>query len=98
MPVLCRALGGKVAKSYSGWDIGVRKVSLTEEFHACGSYHEIPPALSIIECHQDEVWDVPVGVHNMIVSPTDFSNGTLHELIEKPLDNVGDEDVILFPY
>ncbi|KAL8541375.1 hypothetical protein ACS0TY_002579 [Phlomoides rotata] len=34
---------------------------------------------------------------NMIVSPADFSNGTLHELIEKPLDNVGDEDVILFP-
>ncbi|CAL5328324.1 unnamed protein product [Camellia sinensis] len=22
---------------------------------------EIPPALSIIECHQDEVWEVPVG-------------------------------------
>ncbi|KAL8538576.1 hypothetical protein ACS0TY_000555 [Phlomoides rotata] len=34
---------------------------------------------------------------NMIVSPADFSNGTLHELIEKPLGNVGYEDVILFP-
>lgn len=22
---------------------------------------EIPPALSIIECHQDEVWEVPLG-------------------------------------
>ncbi|KAL8488685.1 hypothetical protein ACS0TY_024366 [Phlomoides rotata] len=66
--VLCRALGGKVAKSYSGWDIGVRKVSLTEEFYACGSYHEIPPALSIIECHQDEVWEVPVGAHVLACS------------------------------
>ncbi|KAL8508886.1 hypothetical protein ACS0TY_016188 [Phlomoides rotata] len=29
--------------------------------------------------------------------PADFSIGTLNELIEKPLYNVGDEDVILFP-
>ncbi|KAG8372497.1 hypothetical protein BUALT_Bualt12G0072200 [Buddleja alternifolia] len=62
--ILCRALGGKVAKSYSGWDIGIRKLSLTEDFYSHGFYDgldEIPPILSIIECHQDEVWEVPVG-------------------------------------
>lgn len=60
--VLCRALGGKVAKSFSGWDIGVRKVRFTEEFYSYGyglldggEEEEIPPSLSIIECHQDEV-------------------------------------------
>ncbi|KAL2502419.1 Class I glutamine amidotransferase-like superfamily protein [Forsythia ovata] len=26
--VLCRALGGKVGKAYSGWDIGIRKVTV----------------------------------------------------------------------
>ncbi|KAI5675727.1 hypothetical protein M9H77_06677 [Catharanthus roseus] len=63
--VLCRALGGKVAKANTGWDIGVRQVKiLKENFHFIGFPHqldEIPPALSIIECHQDEVWEVPVG-------------------------------------
>ncbi|KAK6156666.1 hypothetical protein DH2020_010914 [Rehmannia glutinosa] len=66
--VLCRALGGKVAKSYSGWDIGVRKVRLSEDFYSYGLLSDddgqdeiIPPTLSIIECHQDEVWEVPEG-------------------------------------
>ncbi|KAK4479451.1 hypothetical protein RD792_014965 [Penstemon davidsonii] len=62
--VLCRALGGKVAKSSSGWDIGVRKVSLTEDFYSYGysdEFDEIPPTLSIIECHQDKVYEVPMG-------------------------------------
>ncbi|KAK4415147.1 Gamma-glutamyl peptidase 5 [Sesamum alatum] len=62
--VLCRALGGKVARSDSGWDIGVRTVSLTEDFYSYGLFDgldEIPPTLSIIECHQDEVWEVPEG-------------------------------------
>lgn len=71
--MLCRALGGKVAKSYSGWDLGVRKVSLTQDFYSLMSHHHddhdrdrdhdhdhdddlIPPNLSIIECHQDEVY------------------------------------------
>ncbi|KAG8372496.1 hypothetical protein BUALT_Bualt12G0072100 [Buddleja alternifolia] len=63
--VLCRALGGKVAKSCTGWDIGVRKVNLTEDFYSYGfssdGLAEIPSSLSLIECHQDEVWEVPVG-------------------------------------
>ncbi|XP_010268444.1 PREDICTED: gamma-glutamyl peptidase 5-like [Nelumbo nucifera] len=62
--VLCRALGGKVGRAYSGWDIGLRKVRLVEDFNkrsSVGGFTEIPPFLSIIECHQDEVWEVPVG-------------------------------------
>ncbi|KAL3642995.1 hypothetical protein CASFOL_013810 [Castilleja foliolosa] len=63
--VLCRALGGKVAKSFSGWDIGVRKVRLTQEIYSYGLLDDdmIPSSLSIVECHQDEVWEVPVGAH-----------------------------------
>ncbi|KAE9464270.1 hypothetical protein C3L33_03802, partial [Rhododendron williamsianum] len=56
--VLCRAFGGKVGKAYSGWDIGLRKVRIVKDFSPCGFLdgldQEIPPALSIIECHQDE--------------------------------------------
>ncbi|XP_024967759.1 gamma-glutamyl peptidase 3-like [Cynara cardunculus var. scolymus] len=62
--VLCRALGGKVGKSHSGWDIGLRKVKIVKDFSPCSfleSLHEMPPSLSIIECHQDEVWEVPTG-------------------------------------
>ncbi|KAM1721238.1 hypothetical protein TB2_022347 [Malus domestica] len=62
--VLCRALGGKVGKAYTGWDIGLRKVKLVKElapFSFVNDLDDVPPALSIIECHQDEVWEVPLG-------------------------------------
>ncbi|XP_075514528.1 gamma-glutamyl peptidase 5-like [Primulina tabacum] len=62
--VLCRALGGKVAKSSSGWDIGVREVSFTQDFYSYSfsdGLDEMPRNLSIIECHQDEVWELPIG-------------------------------------
>ncbi|XP_059637431.1 gamma-glutamyl peptidase 3-like [Cornus florida] len=62
--VLCRSLGGKVGKANSGWDIGLRKVKIVKDFSPCSFLEgsdEIPAALSIIECHQDEVWEVPVG-------------------------------------
>ncbi|KAL1816162.1 hypothetical protein DCAR_0520535 [Daucus carota subsp. sativus] len=68
--VLCRALGGKVGKSNSGWDIGLRNVkfnvknivntsscSFLNDFDA----NDFPQLLYIIECHQDEVWEVPLG-------------------------------------
>ncbi|XP_073148050.1 gamma-glutamyl peptidase 5-like [Henckelia pumila] len=69
--VLCRALGGKVAKSNTGWDIGVREVSFTQDFYSCGfsdGLDEMPQNLSIIECHQDEVWELPVGAQVLAVS------------------------------
>ncbi|XP_073018314.1 gamma-glutamyl peptidase 3-like isoform X1 [Primulina eburnea] len=62
--VLCRALGGKVAKSSSGWDIGVREVSFTQDFYSyrfSDGLDEMPRNLSIIQCHQDEVWELPIG-------------------------------------
>ncbi|KAJ6435583.1 hypothetical protein OIU84_000728 [Salix udensis] len=55
---------GKVGKSYSGWDIGIRRVRIVKDVSACrfpGELTEIPSSLSIIECHQDEVWEVPSG-------------------------------------
>ncbi|KAF7154751.1 hypothetical protein RHSIM_Rhsim01G0026300 [Rhododendron simsii] len=59
--VLCRALRGKVGKASSGWDIGLRKVRIMKDFSPCAFLDDLddfpppPPALSIIECHQDEV-------------------------------------------
>ncbi|KAK9275944.1 hypothetical protein L1049_023219 [Liquidambar formosana] len=62
--VLCRALGGKVGKASTGWDIGIRKVRMVKDLSLrsfLDDLDEIPPSLSIIECHQDEVWEVPLG-------------------------------------
>ncbi|CAL0304948.1 unnamed protein product [Lupinus luteus] len=62
--VLCRALGGRVGKAYTGWDIGTRQVSFVKEL-APYSYlehlEEMPASLTIIEVHQDEVFEVPLG-------------------------------------
>lgn len=62
---MCRALGGKVGKAFTGWDIGLRKVRIVKDLSAPSSFlgeiSEIPPSLAIIECHQDEVWEVPLG-------------------------------------
>lgn len=69
--VLCRALGGKVAKSKSGWDIGVREVSFTRDFYShafSDGLDEIPRNLSIIKCHQDEVWELPMGAQVLAFS------------------------------
>ncbi|KAL5208352.1 hypothetical protein ABZP36_032787 [Zizania latifolia] len=61
--VLCRALGGRVGKSRSGWDIGVKKVTILphqfEGLELFGDLDELPTTASVIEVHQDEVWEVP---------------------------------------
>ncbi|CAN0912242.1 Gamma-glutamyl peptidase 5 [Linum grandiflorum] len=66
--VMCRALGGKVGKAMTGWDIGLRRVRIVKDLTPLlftGSFledvNQMPPCLSIIECHQDEVWEVPSG-------------------------------------
>ncbi|XP_042503048.1 gamma-glutamyl peptidase 3-like [Macadamia integrifolia] len=63
--VLCRALGGKVGKANGGWDLGLRKIRIVEDLPLCnnffGALQDIPPSLTIIECHQDEIWEVPSG-------------------------------------
>lgn len=61
---MCRALGGKVGKAYTGWDIGLRRVRIVNDLAPCGFLEdlgEIPGSLSIMECHRDEVWKVPIG-------------------------------------
>lgn len=62
--VLCRSLGGKVGKAYTGWDVGLRRVRIANDLTPCSFLEdlgEIPGSLSIIECHRDEVWEVPIG-------------------------------------
>ncbi|WCJ30170.1 Class I glutamine amidotransferase-like superfamily protein [Euphorbia peplus] len=67
--VLCRALGGKVGKANTGWDIGLRKVKIVKDLLTTTNNsilnnnlsEIIPKSLTIIECHQDEVWEVPIG-------------------------------------
>lgn len=62
--VLCRALGGKVGKACSGWDLGLRKVKFVADLppHCfLDGLEEAPTCASIIECHQDEVWELPLG-------------------------------------
>ncbi|PON70392.1 Glutamine amidotransferase [Parasponia andersonii] len=66
--VLSRALGGKVGKACTGWDLGIRKVKIVKDLPLLVSrlfedLDEIPASLSIIECHQDEVWEVPLGAN-----------------------------------
>lgn len=56
--VLCRALGGKTGRANSGWDIGVRIVQLSPSSNLFASL-KMPKFLSVIECHQDEVWELP---------------------------------------
>eukprot|EP00262_Sarcandra_glabra_P007539 TRINITY_DN20410_c0_g1_i1.p1 TRINITY_DN20410_c0_g1~~TRINITY_DN20410_c0_g1_i1.p1 ORF type:complete len:252 (+),score=56.61 TRINITY_DN20410_c0_g1_i1:70-825(+) len=61
--VLCRAFGGKVGKAFGGWDIGLRKVMMVEDLPPSkflDGLDAIPPHVSIIECHQDEVYEVPL--------------------------------------
>ncbi|KAF3777503.1 Gamma-glutamyl peptidase 5 [Nymphaea thermarum] len=60
--VLCRALGGKIGRNEAGWDIGIRSVVLTDELPPYDYFKgfNIPPSISIIQCHQDEVWEIPV--------------------------------------
>ncbi|KAK2374960.1 gamma-glutamyl peptidase [Trifolium repens] len=55
--ILGRALGGKVGPSPTGWDIGVRSITLSS--HACPSSLDLPTKLSIIQCHRDEVQELP---------------------------------------
>ncbi|XP_040376844.1 gamma-glutamyl peptidase 5-like isoform X1 [Oryza brachyantha] len=57
--VLCRALGGRVGKARGGWDIGVKKVTFVPGLQLFGDLEELPQSASIIEVHQDEVWEVP---------------------------------------
>ncbi|KAK6156753.1 hypothetical protein DH2020_011001 [Rehmannia glutinosa] len=55
--ILGRALGGKIGRARAGWDIGITKVHLhpSQIFTSL----KMPDVLSVIECHRDEVWELP---------------------------------------
>ncbi|CAI9104137.1 OLC1v1002758C1 [Oldenlandia corymbosa var. corymbosa] len=55
--VLGRALGGRVGRAAAGWDIGLTTVHLSSS--KLFTNLKIPTSLSIIECHRDEVWELP---------------------------------------
>ncbi|KAL9284896.1 hypothetical protein ACSQ67_024720 [Phaseolus vulgaris] len=57
--ILGRALGGKVTRSPTGWDIGVRTITLTPSLPFSLSSLDLPSRLSIIECHRDEIRELP---------------------------------------
>ncbi|KAK7368856.1 hypothetical protein VNO80_10888 [Phaseolus coccineus] len=57
--ILGRALGGKVTRSPTGWDIGVRTIKLSPSLPFSLSSLDLPSRLSIIECHRDEIRELP---------------------------------------
>nr|CAD1831962.1 unnamed protein product [Ananas comosus var. bracteatus] len=62
--LLCRALGGRVGRAIGGWEIGVKRVNFVEnlgkKFKFFGDLDVVPHSASLIEIHQDEVWEVPL--------------------------------------
>ncbi|XP_059653194.1 gamma-glutamyl peptidase 5-like [Cornus florida] len=56
--ILSRALGGKIGRNTSGWDIGVTTVHLSSSSKLFTSL-KMPALLPVIECHRDEVWELP---------------------------------------
>ncbi|GJM90378.1 hypothetical protein PR202_ga06651 [Eleusine coracana subsp. coracana] len=71
--LLCRALGGRVAKSRTGWDVGVRKVTLLAQDALLHGFLEedvcvAPHHRYLIEVHQDEVWEIPRGARVLAYS------------------------------
>ncbi|XP_020095971.1 gamma-glutamyl peptidase 5-like, partial [Ananas comosus] len=57
--ILCRALGGKTGRAANGWDLGVTCIHPSHSTIKRLSVLHIPPHLPVIECHRDEVWEVP---------------------------------------
>uniref|UniRef100_A0A453NI43 Glutamine amidotransferase domain-containing protein n=1 Tax=Aegilops tauschii subsp. strangulata TaxID=200361 RepID=A0A453NI43_AEGTS len=54
---LCRALGGRIGRSPSGWDVGVKEVTFVDDLEWPFEFLPVEPprSASIIEVHQDEV-------------------------------------------
>ncbi|XXG63572.1 hypothetical protein AAC387_Pa05g1727 [Persea americana] len=55
--ILSRAIGGKIGRAVNGWDVGVTAVNLSPS--KLLSTLQFPSSLNIIECHQDEVLELP---------------------------------------
>lgn len=48
-----------MTRSPTGWDIGVRTITLTPSLPFSLSSLDLPSRLSIIECHRDEIRELP---------------------------------------
>ncbi|RCV11736.1 hypothetical protein SETIT_2G210200v2 [Setaria italica] len=68
--LICRALGGRVRRAPSGWDVGVREVAIADAaaaaapcrfLNALRERGQLPTRARITKIHQDEVWEVPEG-------------------------------------
>lgn len=59
--ILCRALGGKTGRAFHGWDLGMRKLKISQKLSARYSTLKIPSAINVLECHRDQVYKAPVG-------------------------------------
>ncbi|KAJ3687091.1 hypothetical protein LUZ61_016255 [Rhynchospora tenuis] len=56
--ILCRALGGKTGRA-KAWDLGITCIHPSPSTLRLLSSLNIPPHLPVIECHRDEVWELP---------------------------------------
>lgn len=56
--ILGRLLGGKTGRATSGWDVGVRSINLSSSSEIFTSL-KLPSLLSVIECHRDEITELP---------------------------------------
>lgn len=71
--VLSRALGGKVAKSPHGWEIGLKKVNISSHALLSKPYAvKLPHSINIIQAHQDQVVEIPPGGQVLGSSPNTF--------------------------
>ncbi|KAJ0982837.1 hypothetical protein J5N97_011092 [Dioscorea zingiberensis] len=57
--ILCRALGGKTGRGKKGWDLGVTTINLSTKYISSQTSLNTPPSLAVMECHRDEVRELP---------------------------------------
>ncbi|KAH9806241.1 gamma-glutamyl peptidase 3 [Citrus sinensis] len=96
--VLCRALGGKVGKAYTGWDIGLRRVRIVNDLAPCSFLEdlgEIPGSLSIMECAEVIGFSDKTGVEMFTIGDhilgiqghPEYTKDILYNLIDRLLNN-----------
>ncbi|MDB6070175.1 MAG: synthase [Verrucomicrobiales bacterium] len=62
--ILARALGGRVGRNPSGWEVGNHPLYLTPAGQACPLFHSFPPSQApppVLQSHQDAVLTLPPG-------------------------------------
>ncbi|XP_074278904.1 gamma-glutamyl peptidase 5-like [Silene latifolia] len=57
--ILGRSLGGQTGRAKSGWDIGLRTINFSLSSKEDLPNRQIFTMLNIIECHQDEILELP---------------------------------------